>query len=45
MQERVKEVEAELASIKAIVSKAEGLLRKKNEEIKVSESSLKKQAT
>ena len=31
--------------MKASVSKAEGLLRKKNEEIKVSESVLKKQAT
>ena len=45
MQERVKEVEAKLASMKTIVSKVEGLLRKKNEEIKVSESAQKKQAT
>ena len=45
VQEKVKEVEAELASMKIIVSKAEGLLRKKNEKIKVSESALKKQAT
>ena len=43
-QEKIKEVEAELAFMKASVSKAEGLLRKKNEEIKVSESALKKQA-
>ena len=39
-QERVKEV-----AMKASVSKIEGLLREKNEEIKVSESTLKKQAT
>ena len=41
----MKEVELELTSMKAAVSKTEGLLRKKNEEIKVSESALKKQAT
>ena len=41
----MKEVESELASMKASVSKAKGLLRKKNEEIKVSESAMKKQAT
>ena len=41
---KVKEEEAELASMKASVSKAEGLLRKKNEEIKMSKSALKKQA-
>ena len=44
-QKKIKELEAELASEKASVSKAEGLLRRKNEEIKVSESALKKQAT
>ena len=33
--EKVKEVEVELASMKALVSKAKVLLRKKNEEIKV----------
>ena len=36
MQEKVKEVEAELASMKASISKAENLLRKKNEEIQLS---------
>ena len=41
-QEKAKEVEAKLASMKASVSKVEGLLRKKNEEIKLSESALKK---
>ena len=41
----MKKVEAELASMTATISKAEGLLRKKNEEIKLSESALKKQAT
>ena len=41
-QEKAKEVAAKLASMKASVSKVEGLLRKKNEEIKVSESALKK---
>ena len=42
-QERVKEVEAELTSAKATISKAERLLRKKNKELKVSKSALKKQ--
>ena len=41
----MKEVEAELAPAKTTISKAKGLLRKKNEELKVSESALKKQAT
>ena len=44
-QERVKEVKADLASMKASMSKAEGSLRKKNEEIKVLKSALKKHAT
>ena len=44
-QEKVKEIEAELASMKATISKADGLLRKKNEEIQVLESALQKQAT
>ena len=44
VQESVKEVEVELASAKATISKPEGLLRKKNVELKVSESHLKKQA-
>ena len=44
VHEKVKEIEAELISEKASVSKAAGLLRKKNEEIKMSESALKKQA-
>ena len=43
-QESVKEVEVELASAKATISKLEGLLRKKNVKLKVSESDLKKQA-
>ena len=34
-QERVKEVKTELAYAKAIISKVEGLLRKKNEELKL----------
>ena len=37
-------VEAELASTKATISKEEGLLRKKNDKLKVSESALNKQA-
>ena len=40
----MKEVEVELASAKATISKLEGLLRKKNVKLKVSESDLKKQA-
>ena len=43
-QERVKEVEAELASTKATISKEEWLLRKKTDKLKVSESALNKQA-
>ena len=41
-QEKIKEVEAELVAEKAAISTTEGLLRKKNKEIRISESALKK---
>ena len=43
-EKKIKEVETELVSEKAVISMAEGLLRKKNDEIRMSECALKKQS-
>ena len=44
LEEKIKKMEMELLSMKTFVSEAENALKKKDEEIAMSESALKKQA-
>ena len=44
LEEKIKKMDAELASMRTSVSQAENVVKRKNEEIQMSESVLKKQA-